>query len=50
MLHVEINLAIKAKSDGIIRIKKAFDANYILIPFPVRTLGFTIKGGKMLTE
>ena len=39
-----------AKSDAIIRIKKAFDANDILIPFPIRTLDFGIKGGEKLTE
>jgi small-conductance mechanosensitive channel len=39
-----------AKSDAIIRIKKAFDANEILIPFPIRTLDFGIKGGEKLTE
>ncbi|WP_162056272.1 mechanosensitive ion channel family protein [Pontibacter pamirensis] len=41
---------VSAKSDGIIRIKKAFDANDILIPFPIRTLDFGIKGGEKLTE
>jgi small-conductance mechanosensitive channel len=39
-----------AKSDAIIRIKKAFDQNDILIPFPIRTLDFGIKGGENLTE
>lgn len=39
-----------AKSDAIIRIKKAFDQNDILIPFPIRTLDFGIKGGEKLTE
>lgn len=39
-----------AKSDAIIRIKKAFDANDILIPFPIRTLDFGIKGGEKLNE
>lgn len=39
-----------AKSDAIIRIKKAFDANDILIPFPIRTLDFGIKGGEKLSE
>ena len=41
---------VSAKSDAIIRIKKAFDANNILIPFPIRTLDFAIKGGETLTE
>ena len=38
-----------AKSDAIIRIKKAFDANSIVIPFPIRTLDFAIKGGDRLS-
>lgn len=37
-------------SEAIIRIKKAYDANDIMIPFPIRTLDFGIKGGKTLTE
>ena len=41
---------VSAKSDAIIRIKKAFDKNDILIPFPIRTLDFAIKGGEKLTE
>ncbi|WP_242921807.1 mechanosensitive ion channel family protein [Pontibacter liquoris] len=39
-----------AKSDAIIRIKKAFDARDILIPFPIRTLDFAIKGGDKLSD
>jgi small conductance mechanosensitive channel len=39
-----------AKSDAIIKIKKAFDQNDILIPFPIRTLDFGIKGGEKLNE
>ncbi|WP_018476331.1 mechanosensitive ion channel family protein [Pontibacter roseus] len=41
---------VEAKSDAIIRIKKAFDQNNIVIPFPVRTLDFGIKGGEKLNE
>ncbi|WP_266203585.1 mechanosensitive ion channel family protein [Pontibacter kalidii] len=41
---------IAAKSDAIIKIKKAFDENEILIPFPIRTLDFAIKGGDKLSE
>lgn len=41
---------VSAKSDAIIRIKKAFDANNILIPFPIRTLDFAIKGGETLAD
>lgn len=39
-----------AVSDGIIRIKKAFDAHSIMIPFPIRTLDFGVKGGEKLEE
>ncbi|QCR23968.1 mechanosensitive ion channel family protein [Pontibacter sp. SGAir0037] len=41
---------VSAKSDAIIRIKKAFDQHDILIPFPIRTLDFGIKGGEKLNE
>lgn len=41
---------VSAKSDAIIKIKKAFDANDIMIPFPIRTLDFGIKGGEKLNE
>ncbi|MDO6390771.1 mechanosensitive ion channel [Pontibacter sp. BT731] len=41
---------VSAKSDAIIKIKKAFDANNIMIPFPIRTLDFGIKGGEKLSE
>lgn len=41
---------VSAKSDAIIRIKKAFDQNNIMIPFPIRTLDFNIKGGEKLSE
>ncbi len=33
------------QSEAIIRIKKAYDKNDIMIPFPIRTLDFGIKGG-----
>lgn len=39
-----------ARSDAIIAIKSAFDANDISIPFPIRTLDFGIKGGVNLKE
>jgi small conductance mechanosensitive channel len=39
-----------AKSEAIIKIKKAYDANEILIPFPIRTIDFGIKGGVTLAE
>lgn len=41
---------LKARSDAIIAIKKAFDKNGITIPFPIRTLDFGIKGGQTLSE
>ncbi len=41
---------LKARSDVIIKIKKAFDENGITIPFPIRTLDFGIKGGQKLSE
>jgi small-conductance mechanosensitive channel len=39
-----------ARSEAIIKIKKAFDDNKIQIPFPIRTLDFGIKAGEMLKE
>nr|WP_242693275.1 mechanosensitive ion channel [Sabulibacter ruber] len=38
-----------AKSEAIIKIKKAFDTHKIEIPFPVTTLNFGVKGGKDLS-
>ncbi|MEP6467111.1 MAG: mechanosensitive ion channel family protein [Parafilimonas sp.] len=37
-------------SQAIMRIKKAYDANDIMLPFPIRTLDFGIKGGASLSE
>ncbi len=37
-------------SEAIMRIKKAYDDNDIMIPFPIRTLDFGIKGGIQLKE
>ena len=39
---------LKAQSEAIIAIKKAFDKNDIMIPFPIRTLDFGIKGREKL--
>jgi small conductance mechanosensitive channel len=39
-----------ARSEAIERIKQAFDAEGITIPFPIRTLEFAVKGGETLTE
>ncbi|MEO8666588.1 MAG: mechanosensitive ion channel family protein [Ignavibacteria bacterium] len=40
----------KVGSDVIMKIKNAYDKNAIVIPFPIRTLDFGIKGGKSLNE
>lgn len=40
----------KVGSEAIMKIKKAYDANNIVIPFPIRTLDFGIKGGSTLSE
>jgi small conductance mechanosensitive channel len=37
-------------SQAIMRIKKAYEKNDIMIPFPIRTLDFGIKGGVALNE
>ena len=39
-----------AQSRAIVAIKQAFDANDIVIPFPIRTLDFGIRGGQPLSE
>lgn len=41
---------LEAGSEAIMRIKKAYDENDIMIPFPIRTLDFGIKGGVNLQE
>jgi len=41
---------LRAQSQGIKNIKKAFDENDITITFPIRTLDFGIKGGKSLAD
>lgn len=41
---------LQAKSDAIMAVKKAYDENDIMIPFPIRTLDFGIKGGEKLNE
>ncbi len=41
---------LKVMSEAIMLIKKAYDANDIMIPFPIRTLDFGIKGGTRLDE
>ena len=39
---------LEAQSDMIVALKKAFDTNDIMIPFPIRTLDFGIRGGSPL--
>ena len=39
-----------AKHKAIMAIKKAFDENDLLIPFPIRTMDFGIRGGEPLTK
>jgi small conductance mechanosensitive channel len=41
---------LKARSEAIERLKRAFDDNGITLPFPTRTLDFAVKGGETLTE
>ncbi|HEX4961850.1 MAG TPA: mechanosensitive ion channel family protein [Thermoanaerobaculia bacterium] len=40
---------LKARSDAIERVKRAYDDNGISLPFPTRTLDLTIKGGERLS-
>lgn len=41
---------IPVRNEAIISLKKAFDKNDIMIPFPIRTLDFGIKGGTQLNK
>lgn len=41
---------LEARSNAIMAIKRAFDEHDIMIPFPIRTLDFGIKGGEKLSE
>ena len=41
---------VHAKSEAIMKIKKAFDLHNIIIPFPIRTLDFGIRRGQSLSE
>ncbi|SFT48191.1 Mechanosensitive ion channel [Algoriphagus locisalis] len=41
---------IPVRNEAIISLKKAFDKNDIMIPFPIRTLDFGIKGGQQLNK
>ena len=40
---------LKARSEAVMAIKKAYNENDITIPFPIRTLDFGIKGGEKLS-
>ncbi len=41
---------LEARSDGIMRVKKALDEAGLTIPFPIRTLDFGVVGGERLDE
>lgn len=41
---------LRARHDAILRVKEAFDAQGITIPFPIRTLDFSPVGGVVLRE
>src|SRR5690606_29146910 len=41
---------ISVKNAAIKKLKKTFDENDIMIPFPIRTLDFGIKGGTTINE
>lgn len=41
---------VAAMSEAVTRVKRAYDENDIVIPFPIRTLDFGIKGGEKLVE
>lgn len=41
---------LKAQSQGVTALKRAFDEKDITIPFPIRTLDFGIKGGEKLDK
>jgi small conductance mechanosensitive channel len=41
---------LKARSEAIERLKRAFDENGITLPFPTRTLDFGVRGGEKLSE
>ena len=41
---------LKSRSAAVVAVKRAFDREDILIPFPIRTLDFEIKGGSTLAD
>jgi len=46
----ELKLYKKVGSDAIMKIKKAYEENGIMIPYPIHTLDFDMKGGKTLSD
>jgi small conductance mechanosensitive channel len=46
----ELKLYKKVGSEAIMRIKKAYEENDIMIPYPIRTLDFGMKGGQTLSD
>lgn len=48
--YVEERDYIAARSEVIVRLKKAFDENGITIPYPIRTLDFEVKGAEALAK
>lgn len=46
----ELKLYKKVGSEAIMKIKKAYEENDIMIPYPIRTLDFAMKGGKTLSD
>lgn len=47
---VDLKAFLSVNSEAIMRIKKAYDENNIMLPFPIRTLDFGIKGGVPLDK
>ena len=41
---------LRARSEAVMRIKRAFDEQGVTIPFPIRTLDFSRVGGRLLSE
>ncbi|MCX2574088.1 mechanosensitive ion channel family protein [Pedobacter sandarakinus] len=55
VIRLWINLSekvnfLEVRSEAIIQIKKAYDEHNIMIPFPIRTMDFGIKGGVCLSD
>ncbi len=50
MLNTAQPTFLQGRHEAIMYIKEAFDANDVMIPFPIRTLDFGIKGGEKLSD